>query len=94
MRLNLTAIPLLFAAAVIVLLVVVAAGRVLDHSPISGHNVVPPTVGGVLASLNLNYPGIRFRIVDEQGRCVRTSSCSSAATRRAISPRRSRRARR
>lgn len=29
---------------------------------------LPPTVGGVLASLNLNYPGIRFRIVDEQGK--------------------------
>lgn len=29
---------------------------------------LPPTVSGVLASLNLNYPGIRFRIVDEQGK--------------------------
>lgn len=29
---------------------------------------LPPTVGGVLASLDLNYPGIRFRIIDEQGR--------------------------
>ena len=29
---------------------------------------LPPTVGGVLASLDLNYPGIRFRIVDEQGK--------------------------
>ncbi len=29
---------------------------------------LPPTVGGVLATLDLNYPGIRFRIVDEQGR--------------------------
>ena len=29
---------------------------------------LPPTVGGVLASLDINYPGIRFRIVDEQGR--------------------------
>jgi len=28
---------------------------------------LPPTVGGVLAALNLSYPGIRFRIVDEQG---------------------------
>lgn len=27
---------------------------------------LPPTVGGVLAALNLAYPGIRFRIVDEQ----------------------------
>jgi hypothetical protein len=27
-----------------------------------------PTVGGVLATLDLNYPGIRFRIVDEQGK--------------------------
>jgi sulfur-carrier protein len=29
---------------------------------------LPPTVGGVLAALNLNYPGIRFRIIDEQGK--------------------------
>lgn len=29
---------------------------------------LPPTVGGVLAALDLNYPGIRFRIVDEQGK--------------------------
>ena len=29
---------------------------------------LPPTVSGVLAALNLNYPGIRFRIVDEQGK--------------------------
>ena len=29
---------------------------------------LPPTVGGVLASLDLNYPGIGFRIIDEQGR--------------------------
>jgi sulfur-carrier protein len=28
---------------------------------------LPPTIGGVLASLNLAYPGLRFRIVDEQG---------------------------
>ena len=28
---------------------------------------LPPTVSGVLAALNLNYPGIRFRMVDEQG---------------------------
>ena len=28
---------------------------------------LPPTVGGVLAALNVGYPGIRFRIVDEQG---------------------------
>ena len=29
---------------------------------------LPPTVGGVLATLDLNYPGIRFRIIDEQGK--------------------------
>ena len=29
---------------------------------------LPPTVSGVLASLNVTYPGIRFRIVDEQGK--------------------------
>ena len=29
---------------------------------------LPPTVGGVLAGLDIAYPGIRFRIVDEQGR--------------------------
>jgi molybdopterin converting factor small subunit len=29
---------------------------------------LPPTVGGVLAALNINYPGIRFRIIDEQGK--------------------------
>jgi hypothetical protein len=29
---------------------------------------LPPTVGGVLASIDGAYPGIRFRIVDEQGR--------------------------
>ena len=28
---------------------------------------LPPTLGGVLAALNNAYPGIRFRIVDEQG---------------------------
>jgi molybdopterin synthase sulfur carrier subunit len=28
---------------------------------------LPPTLGGVLAALDLAYPGIRFRIVDEQG---------------------------
>jgi len=28
---------------------------------------LPPTIGGVLAALNLNYPGIRFRMIDEQG---------------------------
>ncbi|MGH8801004.1 MAG: hypothetical protein ACREX6_01745, partial [Casimicrobiaceae bacterium] len=27
---------------------------------------LPPTVGGVLAALDGAYPGIRFRIVDEQ----------------------------
>ncbi|HEX6138637.1 MAG TPA: MoaD/ThiS family protein [Casimicrobiaceae bacterium] len=29
---------------------------------------LPPTVGGVLAGLEIAYPGIRFRIVDEQGK--------------------------
>ena len=29
---------------------------------------LPPTIGGVLASLDGAYPGLRFRIVDEQGR--------------------------
>jgi hypothetical protein len=29
---------------------------------------LPPTIGGVLAALNISYPGIRFRIVDEQGK--------------------------
>ena len=29
---------------------------------------LPPTVGGVLASLNITYPGLRFRIIDEQGK--------------------------
>jgi hypothetical protein len=28
---------------------------------------LPPTVGGVLASVDGAYPGLRFRIVDEQG---------------------------
>ena len=28
---------------------------------------LPPTVGGVLAALDVSYPGMRFRIVDEQG---------------------------
>jgi sulfur-carrier protein len=28
---------------------------------------LPPTLGGVLAALNLAFPGFRFRIVDEQG---------------------------
>jgi len=28
---------------------------------------LPPTLGGVLAALNSKYPGIRFRIIDEQG---------------------------
>ncbi|MBS0325858.1 MAG: MoaD/ThiS family protein [Proteobacteria bacterium] len=32
---------------------------------------LPPTVGGVLAALDVAYPGIRFRIVDEQGRLRR-----------------------
>jgi len=29
---------------------------------------LPPTVGGVLAALDGAYPGIRFRIIDEQRR--------------------------
>ncbi|MEO8536761.1 MAG: MoaD/ThiS family protein [Betaproteobacteria bacterium] len=29
---------------------------------------LPPTIRGVLAALDLNFPGIRFRIIDEQGR--------------------------
>ena len=29
---------------------------------------LPPTVGGVLAALNIAYPGLRFRIIDEQGK--------------------------
>ncbi len=32
---------------------------------------LPPTLGGVLAALDTAYPGIRFRIVDEQGRVRR-----------------------
>jgi molybdopterin converting factor small subunit len=28
---------------------------------------LPPTLRGVLAALDLAYPGIRFRIIDEQG---------------------------
>ena len=28
---------------------------------------LPPTLGGVLAALDRNYPGIRFRMIDEQG---------------------------
>jgi hypothetical protein len=28
---------------------------------------LPPTIGGVLASLDGAYPGLRFRIIDEQG---------------------------
>jgi len=28
---------------------------------------LPPTLRGVLAALDLGYPGIRFRIIDEQG---------------------------
>jgi len=29
---------------------------------------LPPTLRGVLAALDLAYPGIRFRIIDEQGK--------------------------
>ena len=29
---------------------------------------LPPTVGGVLATLDHRYPGLRFRIIDEQGK--------------------------
>ena len=29
---------------------------------------LPPTLGGVLAALDGAYPGIRFRMVDEQGK--------------------------
>ena len=29
---------------------------------------LPPTIGGVLAALDGAYPGMRFRMVDEQGR--------------------------
>lgn len=28
---------------------------------------LPPTLGGVLAALDGGYPGIRFRMIDEQG---------------------------
>lgn len=28
---------------------------------------LPPTLGGVLAGLDLAFPGIRFRMIDEQG---------------------------
>ena len=28
---------------------------------------LPPTLGGVLAALDSAYPGIRFRMIDEQG---------------------------
>jgi molybdopterin converting factor small subunit len=28
---------------------------------------LPPTLGGVLAALDGAYPGIRFRMIDEQG---------------------------
>jgi molybdopterin converting factor small subunit len=28
---------------------------------------MPPTLGGVLAALDAQYPGIRFRMIDEQG---------------------------
>lgn len=28
---------------------------------------LPPTLGGVLAALEVAYPGIRFRMIDEQG---------------------------
>jgi len=28
---------------------------------------LPPTLGGVLAALDGSYPGIRFRMIDEQG---------------------------
>jgi hypothetical protein len=28
---------------------------------------LPPTLGGVLAALDGAYPGIRFRLIDEQG---------------------------
>ena len=32
---------------------------------------LPPTLRGVLAALDLSYPGIRFRIIDEQGQVRR-----------------------
>ena len=28
---------------------------------------IPPTLGGALAALDVMYPGIRFRMIDEQG---------------------------
>jgi hypothetical protein len=28
---------------------------------------LPPTIGGVLAALDVAYPGVRFRMIDEQG---------------------------
>jgi len=28
---------------------------------------LPPTLGGVLAALDVAYPGLRFRMIDEQG---------------------------
>jgi hypothetical protein len=32
---------------------------------------LPPTLGGVLASLDLSFPGIRVRIIDERGQVRR-----------------------
>ena len=32
---------------------------------------LPPTVSGVLASIDRAYPGLRFRIIDEQGQVRR-----------------------
>jgi hypothetical protein len=32
---------------------------------------LPPTLGGALAALDQAYPGIRFRIIDEQGQVRR-----------------------
>jgi sulfur-carrier protein len=29
---------------------------------------LPPTIGGILASIDVAYPGIRFRMIDEQGK--------------------------
>ncbi len=34
------------------------------------------TLDGLLADLDRQFPGIRFRMVDEQGRSGRTSGCS------------------
>ncbi len=48
MRSNLSAIPLLFLAAVIILLVAIAAGHLLDRAPAGGHQSVPPVVTGEL----------------------------------------------